>query len=131
MVYGCRPAPQNLITLLIDEALGQGRIALQSHPLSDRDYVAIEDVARLVVEIATRGSSRLYNVARGVNTTHRQIAEAIANQTDCEVGVDEKAPLSRFPAIDTSRIDREFGGARQDVIADIPQLVEAKKEQQR
>jgi nucleoside-diphosphate-sugar epimerase len=86
----------------------RGRIVLQTAANSAKDYIHIDDVVELLPKIAATGRQRLYNVASGVSTTHRQWAEYLATVTGCVVEVADGAPLVRFAPIDIRRIQTEF-----------------------
>lgn len=86
-----------------------GRIVLQTALDSAKDYIHIDDVADLLPRIAAQGRARLYNVASGVQTTHRQWTEQLQARTGCAVEVAPGAPAVCFAPIDIGRIRAEFG----------------------
>lgn len=86
-----------------------GRIVLRSAPESAKDYVHVDDVVELLPRIARDGRERIYNVASGVQVSHREWVEALRAEAGCEVEVTPGAPVQRFPPIDIGRIRREFG----------------------
>lgn len=108
---------------LIREALA-GRIDLQTDPDSTKDYILLEDVIALLPRIAVEGRDWLYNVASGVDISHRKIVERLAALTQCTWSVRPGAPLSHFPAIDITRIRAGFGFAPASVLDALPRLVE-------
>ena len=122
-VVGYDPASENFLTALIKEALS-GSIELRSDPASSKDYIALDDVVSLLPKIAVDGSQTSYNVANGVNITHRAIAERLARLTGCRVTYADGAPRHDFPAIDNSRIRGEFGFAPVSVLDILPTLIE-------
>lgn len=123
-VVGHDPQSENFLTSLVREALA-GRIVLQSHPDSSKDYILLDDVIALLPAIAARGSEATYNVASGVNLRHREIAERLAGLTGCSVAVAENAKLIDFPTLDVTRIRAEFGFTPSSVMDALPGVVEA------
>lgn len=97
------------------EALG-GRIVLRTAPESAKDYVHVGDVVELLPRIAREGREPIYNVASGVQLSHREWIEALQAATGCAVEVVPGAPLQRFPPIDIARIRHEFGFAPRRVV---------------
>ncbi len=89
---------------ILDDARTRGTIELETALDSEKDYINIDDVAPLLVNIALHGTQKLYNVASGVNLTHREIVRTIG----ARVSVRENAPSIRFPRIDITRIREEF-----------------------
>jgi nucleoside-diphosphate-sugar epimerase len=105
----------NFVPSLV-RAARAGRIVLRTAPDSAKDYIHIDDVVTLLQRIATRGRERLYNVASGVQTTHAQWMERLAERTGCVLEVVPGAPLVSFASIDISRIRTEFGFEPRPVI---------------
>lgn len=92
----------DFVNALLAEA-HRGVIELRTAPSSAKDYIDVRDVAGLLVEIATRGSEPIYNVASGYQLTHREVVEALR----CEVS--GGGPEVGFPPIEIERIKRDFG----------------------
>ncbi|HYJ30774.1 MAG TPA: NAD(P)-dependent oxidoreductase [Allosphingosinicella sp.] len=109
-VYG-RGQRNSFIAEIVDEAHAEGAVTFRSPPASSRDYVSVDDVARLLVEIALRGRERIYNVASGVGTTNAELGSIVSGATGCAIRYAPDAVPSPVPPIDTSRIREEFGFA--------------------
>lgn len=121
-VVGHDPASENFIFALIREALA-GRIELQSAPSSAKDYILLKDVVALLPRIAAEGRERIYNVASGTNISHQEIATRLAALTGCALTVRAGATAVNFPAIDTRRIQAEFGFQAGSVLDALPALI--------
>lgn len=113
----------NFVFDLIRSACHDGRIELRSALDSEKDYVMVDDVAAVLPKIAVFGQYRCYNVAAGVNTSHARIVDAIAASTDAVCTVAPGAPRIASPPIDIRRLQTEFGFAPQEVLSEIPTLV--------
>ena len=119
--YGPYHFPEKLIPLVILNALEGKAIPVYGTGANIRDWLFVEDHARALVAIATRGAlGESYNVGGGNERTNLEVVEAI-----CAL-VDELAPSSvrreslityvtdrpghdqRY-AIDASKIKRELG----------------------
>ncbi len=92
--------------LLADVAAGRD-LTIGESAASSKDYVAIDDLCRMVGHVAVHGQQRLYNVASGRPTTHGEIAEVITRVTGRPVGFAPDAPTRAFPRIDISRVTGE------------------------
>ena len=106
----------------IIEAARSGSVRLGTHPDSSKDYVCVDDVVRLLGLIAKRGRERIYNVASGVQVSHRQWLSAVSAATGCEIDVDTRTPYQSFPAIDIQRIRDEFGFFARDALIAFPEF---------
>lgn len=92
----------------ITQQAKDGEIRLESALDTAKDYLWIDDAAGTILDIAERGTARIYNVARGSQTTHRDWVDALARHTRCDIRIAPRAPNMSFAAIDTDRIFAEF-----------------------
>jgi len=120
-VYGVQR--ESFLGTIIQEALNEGSITLRSSLESVRDYISVDDLAPLLVRIATSGCQQIYNVGGGENITNREVTAAIAALTGCSVSVVPGAPTTGFARIDCGRVREEFGFAPARVLDDLPRLV--------
>lgn len=97
----------NFVPSILREAIG-GRVVLQTALNSAKDYIHIDDVVELLTRIAAGGRERIYNVASGVQTTHKEWISKLTAQTGCAVEVLPGASVVRFAPIDIGRIRDEF-----------------------
>ena len=123
-VVGFDTDSANFVTALIQAALTEGRILLNSAAGSEKDYILAKDVARMLIRMALDGQHRLYNLASGCNVSNGAIASAVAAATGCSWSVAEGAPMWSFPPIETGRLKDEFGFAPATVLDEVPSLVE-------
>jgi len=104
-----QPAGTFVGALLAEGAQG-GLVTIQQPASTEKDYVALEDVARLLPLIAERGSERIYNLGSGRNTSHSQVAAWLRRQ-----GLNVRfapssaaAPGLSFPTLCIARLAAEF-----------------------
>ncbi len=108
-------ASTNFIPSLINEARN-GHIVLQSGINSAKDYIKLEDVVSLLLNIATRGREKIYNVASGVNVTHREWIEKITQITRASFEFDTTKKSIIHPSINIDRCKKEFNFTPKDVL---------------
>jgi nucleoside-diphosphate-sugar epimerase len=127
-VYGDRPSPRSFLASVVREAVDRGRVELRTSLDSERDFIHLRDVARVLPEIALRGQQRAYNVASGRNTSNAAVVSALARETGCQVAVADGAPRVAYPPIDVARIREEFGfEPSAPVTASLSSLVEERR----
>jgi len=107
-VYGYDSKSENFIFSLIRDALGNKKIVLNTTLDSSKDYISVDDVVRILPEIAIRGKHKIYNIAYGENITVGKIVNKLSKLTGCSVEVDEKAKKICYPRICVDRIQDEF-----------------------
>jgi nucleoside-diphosphate-sugar epimerase len=113
---------------VVREAVERRTVELRTSLDSQRDFVHVDDVTRVLPEIAVRGRARLYNVASGRSTTNAAVAAALEAATGCTTRVVAGAVRSAYPPVDVSRIRGELGfEPSADVISRIPAIVRAFK----
>jgi nucleoside-diphosphate-sugar epimerase len=123
-VYGVEKEMQSFLASVITTALRDGVVHIQTAAASSKDFVAVDDVVGLLIDIATRGQKRVYNVASGENVPNRLITDALATITHCAVEYRSHAPLLAFPPIDVQRVQTEFGFRPTRLLNALPDLVE-------
>jgi len=95
---------RNVIPTFIYKALTSQPLQLDGGGLDSRDFIYVEDVVRGLVACATRGNpGDVYNLASGVETTIRRLAEEIVAITGSH------APLTIGARRDWDRSGRRFG----------------------
>jgi len=125
-VYGERLSPRSFLAGVVQQAVDRGHVELRTSLDSERDFVHVTDVARILPEIALHGRARLYNVASGRSTGNAEIVEALRKETGCAVSVAAGAPRSAYPPVDISRLRDELGFVPSaDVVSRVPAIVEA------
>ncbi len=108
-VYGPGQSADTFLGSIITEIQRTGTATIREHPQSSKDYIAVGDVVRLLVNISLRGKEQVYNVASGEVTTHREIADRLKELTGKPVAFAAGGVKREFPQIDISRIRGEFG----------------------
>jgi nucleoside-diphosphate-sugar epimerase len=123
-VYGPALEEHAFLSAVLRQATGGGRVTLDSALDSARDFVSVADVVSVLTGIALEGRERVYNVAAGVNVTNREVTQALAAVSRCEVVVRPGAPRIVRPTIDVSRVREEFGFSPAAMLDDVGALLE-------
>ena len=110
-MFGSDGGGANFLSSVIDSAIADGHVELQSAPGSAKDYIHISDVVRALTLIAIEGTDRVYNVASGRNVSHEQLLDRLAETSGCTWSTAPDAPHVGFPEIMTARIASAFSGA--------------------
>jgi len=96
------------------QALSEQRIALFGNGEETRDHLYVADAVALILEVVTRGSTGLLNLATGTSATFRAVAETIAACSGRPVAI---APSARHNPVthrhfDITNLLRAFPGVR-------------------
>jgi len=122
-VYGRDFGSENFLFSVLRDAVDHKKVVLRTSLDSEKDYVDVHDVVRILPQIAASGRYRIYNVACGVSTTHRALLELLQQKTGCRVEVAEGAATVRFPHISIERIQEEFDFVPSRVLDSLPDLI--------
>ena len=112
---------------IIRDAVDKKNVTLQIKLESEKDYVHIDDVVKVLPEIILNGKYRIYNVASGENTTNQDIITKLQEITSCKLEVLENAKDYSFPKINIERIVNEFNFNPKSVLEHIESIVESYK----
>lgn len=122
-VYGDDFSSDNFLSSIIRNALLKKKITLQSSLDSEKDYVSIDDVADLLIRIASGGHEQVYNLASGTNVSNLDLIERIQSLTGCEAEVAPGAPRMTFAPIKIERIKEEFDFRPASVLEEMDGLI--------
>jgi nucleoside-diphosphate-sugar epimerase len=117
----------NLLFSLIKDAVDKNSIELGISEASAKDYIDINDVTKLLVNIALNGNQRIYNVASGNNLSIKDITQKIIDKTGCTIKYSPNAQLSSFVNISIEKIKKEFNFEPNNILNDIDKLIEIYK----
>jgi len=123
-VYGPDPHSGLFLPSVLREVATTGALTLQTALESSRDYVSVHDVVGCLLDIATAGSHRVYNLASGRNVSNGELAGRLRELTGCRVSVIPGAPRVTYPAMDVQRIRQEFGFEASSLVDDLPELLD-------
>lgn len=126
-VFSAEPESENFLSEIMRDALTTKCLTLRTSLDSAKDYIPVPDLLELLTQIALSGKQQLYNVASGTNVSNRALVERIAELTGCKVTVVPGAPMVAFPPISITRIEEEFFSPAQDVLAELPRMIQERK----
>ncbi|WP_167670197.1 NAD-dependent epimerase/dehydratase family protein [Paenibacillus tianmuensis] len=107
-VCGADFESNNFLYSIIKDAINHREIVLRSSLESEKDYISVNDVTSLLLQISKMGVQRIYNVASGRNISHEKWVEHLKKYTGCRVTVIPDAKVQKFPPISIERIQSEF-----------------------
>ena len=127
-VYGVGQSHHTFLGSLINNMNAQKDLLIEEDFKSSKDYISISDVVTMLEKISINGSERIYNLASGLSTTHKDITGKISLLTGCSVSFKINAPHRTFPAINISRIKEEFKFIPRNIMDDLNKLfIDGKK----
>lgn len=106
-----RSGTQGFLPQLLDEvqaAPAGSTLRLQSSPHYSRDYVHLSDVVRLLVDIATRGTHAIYNVASSVNVANAELAAWVQQYSGRQMEFASQTRPASPARVDVQRAAAEF-----------------------
>jgi len=122
-VYGGDFASQNFLSSVITAAILKAQVTIHNSPDAEKDYVNVQDVVDGLIQIASEGKERLYNLASGMNVSNQTLLRKISDLTGCAIGFDPAATKRSFPPIKIDRMCSEFGFRPRYVLDDLEELI--------
>lgn len=107
-VFGIGQSKHTFLGSILSSIKSEHRVEINEAPESCKDYVWVEDVVAVLVQVALSGLYRIYNVASGECTTHAVLAKKMAEVLRCEITFNPYCNARIFPRIDVSRVKSEF-----------------------
>jgi len=106
-VVGSSLRDDGFVPDLLRKVIGRRKLEVDSSPNFARDYIGLDDVARILIRIAQDGKQSLYNLGSGENILNSQLFDLTERLTGCAVSCKSQKHLE-FPTIDINRIRQEF-----------------------
>ena len=122
-VYGIGQTHHTFLGALISDVRAKRNLLIEEDPESSKDYIEISDTVMMLEKIAINGQERIYNLASGLSTTHKDIANKLSFLTGSSVSFKVGAEYRTFPSIDISRIKKEFNFIPRYILDDLSKLV--------
>jgi nucleoside-diphosphate-sugar epimerase len=98
---------RNVVPTFAYRALKKMPLQLENGGIATRDFIYVDDIVRGLILCAVRGKpGEVYNLASGVETSIRDLAEAIVRLAETQT------PIEIAPARDWDRSGRRFGSTK-------------------
>lgn len=112
---------------IIRDAIEKNKITVHTKLASEKDYIYIDDLVKILPEISLYGKNNLYNIAFGKNIKSKEIVEKIVNKVKCEIKELPNAEEYSFPEIAIDRIKNEFNFKPISILDKIEEMVTSYK----
>ena len=130
-VYSDAMETGDFLPRLVRRALRERHIALEAPANGARDYIHVEDVCAVLIDIALRGRRPIYNVASGENVANGALCTLIGDLTGARIAPAASRPDLRLPQIDASAIAADFAAAPAPLEANLRRIIPALRLAQR
>lgn len=107
-VFGCAINSPLFLPSIVRDAVLKGEVNMYVPPDYAKDYVLVDDVSRLSLEITKLSLNPIYNVASGENISAQQIADILINITGCSVNWHDSECTDIFPITDITLVKQEY-----------------------
>ncbi|HEY5606918.1 MAG TPA: SDR family oxidoreductase [Alphaproteobacteria bacterium] len=124
-VYSDAMETGDFLPQLVRRALRERHIALDAPANGERDYIHVDDVCAVVIDIALRGRRPIYNVASGVNVANSALCTLVGALTGALITPAATKPGLAFARIDISAIAADFAAAPAPLDGNLRRIVPA------
>ena len=122
-VIGKDFSSNNFLFSLIKDAIKKNEINLNTSLESEKDYINIKDVVKILPEISINGKDKLYNIASGKNIKTKKIVEIINKQFNNQIKINYTTKKIIFPIISIKKIMNEFKFEPTSILDMLPNLI--------
>lgn len=126
-VYGLDLESENFLTSIIKDAIFSSSIVLETTLNSSKDYIKIDDVVKMLVELSQKKINGIFNVSSGKNITNKNILELLSENTGADYSIVENPKEIVIPIIPNDKILKELnykleGNFEKDIVEIINQF---------
>jgi nucleoside-diphosphate-sugar epimerase len=125
-VVGDEENSDNFLTQIIKEIKNTNALNLYSSLDSEKDYIHIRDVVKLIFKISKYGENEIYNVASGTNISVRKIIEILKTHFSFELKLNHEALPLIFPKINNEKIRSKFNYEPQEIEQILSNILKSK-----
>ncbi len=108
-VYADELDGDGFLHAVVRAARGGVDVRFDVAPDTERDYVHVEDVCRLLLAVARSGRRPIYNLASGVNVSNAALFEAVGRLAGTRLAATRPPAGAPGPRIDVTAIVEDFG----------------------
>lgn len=113
----------NFLSSLIHDAVVNKKIILYSTNLTEKDYVNVNDIVKILPKISLKGKYKIYNIASGKNIKVKEIVRELKKSINCEVIFASDAIERIHPIIDIQRIKKEFNYEPTPILDEVKKII--------
>jgi nucleoside-diphosphate-sugar epimerase len=98
----------DFLSSIIQDVVTKKKSVIHTTECSEKDYIHIDDVVKILHKISLQGKEQIYNVGFGENTKVSEITNEIKKIINCEIKFSSDAIEQSFPRINIDKIQEEF-----------------------
>lgn len=111
------------IPSILREAVNHKKITLHTKLESQKDYIHINDITKILPKICVDGKNQIYNVASGINISSKSIIDKILQVLPIDIEVMPDAKEYSFPPINIDLLKNEFNFKPKSILDLIEDMV--------
>lgn len=127
-VVGNNSKYNDFLPSIIFDVLNKKKIVLNLDLNSEKDYVHVDDVVKLLPEISLHGKQSIYNVASGKNTKIKEIIQRLEEIMRCKIQVLNGSKKQSFQKINIKSIEDEFNFQPINFLDQLDEMMRFQKE---
>ena len=114
-----------LLPVLIRGAKKNGKIQISINKNSLKNYLHIEEAIPIIIRIALKCKSRIYNLAGRKRYRFIDIAKIIQKKTKCKIALSNQNLIFNDPIIDISKVSKEFNfKPKRNLLQDLSRIID-------
>lgn len=125
-VYGLALSSPLFLPAITRNAINNKHVDMYVTPEYEKDYLSVVDFVDAIYQLSEKDnlSSEIYNIASGLNTSAKDIAEVLQRETGCEISWHVNDSDEYFPVNDISLLKSEINFNPRNVLDDMSIMIE-------
>ena len=126
-IFGFSPKSPLVFPMFIKNALKKKKIIISINKNSSKDFIHIDDVTKMIVNITIKGKNKIYNLASGKNIKLITLADHIKKIIKCNIILTNQKTKITEPKININKIIKEFNFKPKKLFYDLENIIEKYK----
>ena len=122
-VYGLAIDSPLFLPSIVRDAISKQIVNMYVTPMYSKDYIYVEDLVTATIELIDIDIKGTINIASGVNTTAKDIADCLIQYTSCKVNWLVNKDIDYFSPIDISKLSKNIEYNPSTLISNLHKMI--------
>lgn len=122
-VYGLAIDSPLFLPSIVRDAIRKQTVDMYVTPSYSKDYVYVDDLVKATIKLIALDTKGIINIASGVNTSAKEIAECLIKFTNCDVNWKVAQDVDHFSKIDISKLSKTIDYRPSELMSNLNKMI--------